>query len=62
VPSKKDMKDYPAELKLEAVWLFYAEGRTQAQVAAALGIRDPQRVQKSLRPNASAQPPSEPVG
>ncbi len=43
------MKAYPAEVKLEAVRLFYEEGRTRDQVTAALGIRDPQRIQKWLR-------------
>ena len=46
---KKGMKDYPAELKLEAMRLFYEVGQTRAQVTAALGIRDPQRIQKWLR-------------
>jgi transposase-like protein len=46
---KKGMKAYPAEVKLEAVRLFYEEGRTRDQVTAALGIRDPQRIQKWLR-------------
>ena len=45
---KKGMKPYPAELKLEAVRLFEEEGYTRAQVTAALGIRDPQRIQKWL--------------
>ena len=43
------MKEYPAEIKLEAVRLFYEEGQTRAQVTAALGIRDPQRIQKWVR-------------
>ena len=46
---KKGMKAYPAEVKLEAVRLFYKEGQTRAQVTAALGIRDPPRIQKWLR-------------
>lgn len=45
---KKGMKHYPAELKLEAVRLFEQEGYTRAQITAALGIRDPQRIQKWL--------------
>ncbi len=45
---KKGMKHYPAALKLEAVRLFEEEGYTRAQVTAALGIRDPQRIQKWL--------------
>lgn len=43
------MKNYPAEIKLEAMRLYYEDGQTQAQVTAALGIRDPQRIQKWLR-------------
>ncbi len=45
---KKGMKHYPAERKLEAVRLFEEEGYTRAQVTAALGIRDSQRIQKWL--------------
>lgn len=45
---KKGMKHYPAELKLEAVRLFYEEGYTRDQVTAVLRIRDPQRIQKWL--------------
>lgn len=45
---KKGMKRYPAALKLEAVRLFEEEGYTRAQVTVALGIRDPQRIQKWL--------------
>jgi transposase-like protein len=37
------------ELKLEAVRLFYEEGRTRAQITAQLGIRDADRVKKWLR-------------
>ncbi len=46
---KKGMQHYPPELKLEAVRLFYEEGQMRAEVTAALGIRDPQRIQKWLR-------------
>ena len=46
---KKGMKRYAVETKLEAVRLFYEEGQTRAQVTSALGIRDPQRIQKWLR-------------
>lgn len=46
---KQGMKRYPMEIKLEAVRLFYEEGYTRAQITAALGIRDPQRIQKWLR-------------
>jgi transposase-like protein len=43
---KKGMNRYAVELKREAVRLFYEEGQTRAQVTAAFGIRDPQRIQK----------------
>lgn len=46
---KKGMKHYPAELKLEAVRRFLEEGQTHAQITAALGIRDPQRLDRWLR-------------
>ena len=46
---KKGMKRYPAELKLEAVRRFLADGQTHAQITAALGIRDPQRLDRWLR-------------
>ncbi len=46
---KQGMKCYPAELKLEAVRRFLEEGQTQAQITAALGIRDAQRLEKWLR-------------
>lgn len=40
---------YSAELKLEAVRRFLEEGQTHAQITGALGIRDPQRLDKWLR-------------
>ena len=43
---KKGMKAYPVELKLEAMRLYYEEGRTRAEVTALLGIRDPQAVKE----------------
>jgi len=30
---KKGMQHYPPEIKLEAVRLFYEEGRTQAEIS-----------------------------
>lgn len=35
---KKGMRKYPIELKLEAVRLYYEEGKTRAEVTALLGI------------------------
>jgi transposase-like protein len=36
---KKGMKTYPVEVKLEAVRLFYEEGKTRAEIAKVLGLR-----------------------
>jgi transposase-like protein len=35
---KKGMRKYPIELKLEAIRLYYEEGKTRAEVTALLGI------------------------
>lgn len=43
---KKGMKHYSVELKLEAMRLYYEEGRTRAEVTALLGIRDPHAVKE----------------
>jgi len=43
---KKGMKAYPVELKLEAMRLYYEEGKTRAEVTALLKIRDPHAVKK----------------
>lgn len=45
---KKGMQQYPFETKLEAVRLFYEEGKTRAQITVQLGIRDAHRVKKWL--------------
>jgi len=45
---KKGMSYYPAETKLEAVRLFYEEGKTCAEITNALEIRDPKRVKNWL--------------
>jgi len=45
---KKGMGHYPAEIKVEAVRLFYEEGKTCAEITNALEVRDPQRVKKWL--------------
>jgi len=49
MPGKKGMKHYPLELKLEAMRLFYEEGKTRKEITALLGIRDKDRVMKWLR-------------
>ena len=46
---KKGMKHYPLEQKLEAMRMFYEEGRTRKEITEALDIRDRHRVKKWLR-------------
>lgn len=46
---KKGMKKYPVETKLEAIRLFYEEGRTRAEIAQVLNLRDPHRVKAWLK-------------
>lgn len=46
---KKGMQHYSLELKLEAMRMFYEEGKTRKEITAALGIRDRDRVMKWLR-------------
>ncbi|PKN81282.1 MAG: hypothetical protein CVU39_29035 [Chloroflexi bacterium HGW-Chloroflexi-10] len=41
---KIGMKHYPAEIKQEAVRLFYEEGKTRAEITNLLGLRDQHRV------------------
>lgn len=36
---KKGMKNYPKEVKLEAVRMFLEEGMTRREITAALGLR-----------------------
>jgi hypothetical protein len=36
MPGKKGMKHYPLELKLEAMWLFYQEGKNRQEITAML--------------------------
>jgi transposase-like protein len=45
---RKGMKDYPVDVKLEAVRLFLEEGKTQRAIIEALGIRDAGRLDKWL--------------
>ena len=45
----KGSKHYPREVKLEAIRMFYEEGKTKAEITAILKIRDRWRVQKWLR-------------
>ena len=46
---KKGMKHYTVEEKLEAVRMFYEEGRTHAEITARLGIRSEGRVETWVR-------------
>jgi DNA-binding transcriptional regulator LsrR (DeoR family) len=41
---KKGSKDYPLEMRREAIRLFYEEGLSREEITEGLGIRDPQRV------------------
>ena len=45
---RKRWQHYPLETKLEAVRLFYEEGKTRAQITEQLGILDRSRVKKWL--------------
>ncbi len=42
------MKHYPPEVKLEAMRMFYEEGKTRKEITEALGSRDRDRVMKWL--------------
>ena len=46
---KKGSKDYPLEVKLEAIRLWQEEELTQKEITERLGIRDPSRVKTWLR-------------
>ncbi len=46
---KKGMKKYPAEMKLEAMRLFYEEGKPRAEIADLLEVHDPHRVKAWLK-------------
>ena len=43
---KKGMRRYGVALKLEAMRLYYEEGKTRVEVTALLGIRDPHAVKE----------------
>jgi transposase-like protein len=43
---KKGMVHYPLEVKLEAVRLFYEEGKTRAEITTILGLRNEWRVKE----------------
>ena len=46
---KKGMKHYPRELKIEAIRMFFEEGKTRAEITQALSIRDEDRVKAWVR-------------
>ena len=48
MPRKKGSKDYPIEVKLEAIRLWQEEGIPQKEITERLGIRDPGRVKTWL--------------
>ena len=43
---KKGMRQYPVELKLEAVRLYYEAGKTRAEITELLGIGNPYAVKE----------------
>jgi transposase len=45
----KGMKDYPVEVKLEAVRLFYEEEKTRSEIVHTLGLRSDERVKMWIR-------------
>ena len=46
---KKGMKHYPRELKLEAMRMFFEEGKPQKEIKETLGINDIRRVKVWVR-------------
>jgi transposase-like protein len=46
---KKGMQHYPRELKLEAMRMFFEDGKTRKEITAALGIRSSGRVKVWLQ-------------
>ena len=49
MPRKKGSKDYPLEIKLEAIRLREEEGLTYKVITEKLGIRDPRRASVWLK-------------
>jgi len=45
---KKGSQHYPREVKLEAIRLFYEEGKSRVEITSILQIRDPWRVKQWL--------------
>ena len=46
---KKGMKQYSLELKLEAMRMFYEDGKTRKEITETLGIRSQDRVKRWLQ-------------
>ena len=46
---KKGMTHYPIGVQLEAIRMFFEEGKTHGEITKVLGIRDPQRTDKWIR-------------
>ena len=46
---RKGMKNYPVEVKLEAVRLFFEAGKTRREIAKILRLRSDTRVQRWVR-------------
>jgi len=53
---KKGMAHYPVDVKVEAVRMYLEEGRTQAEIAEALGLRSAGRVKIWVRQYRQAGP------
>ena len=47
---KKGMKRYSREVKLEAMRLYFEEGKTQRGIAKELGVNDRKRIDKWVLP------------
>ncbi len=46
---KKGMVHYQLDVKLRAVEMFYQEGKTQAEITKALGLRSAERVKRWIQ-------------
>jgi transposase-like protein len=46
---KRGMNQYPAVVKVEAIRLFYEEGKTKKQIASTLGVTDKGRIKRWLQ-------------
>ncbi len=47
--SRKGIKNFPDDVKVEAVRLFLEEGLSRAEVAAKVGVKHPKQIQRWVR-------------